>query len=647
MAGVTLLEKNILKFIHNRIALLNSCEKNFETIFNIMFSLEESIAAEENDGFCIKKHTFGDIKKRIIHLSGVLDSILPKSGKYIGIEMENCTEWIVTFWAILRSGNKPYLINTRHSKTLSASLIKTLEIENIISLVKGSQEANYYTVSELEEMSASTDFTGNFADEFAISTSATTLNQVICYYSGKKVCEQLLNSGDIVKQCPAIADAYHGEIKHLAFLPFYHIFGLSAVYFWFSFFGAVMVFLNSYAPEAILKTCRKHEVTHIFAVPMFWHSVEDSLLKELAKKDEKKQQKFQKGLNFCTKLQNISPTFGRFIAFRLLSEVTDSLFGPSLRFAISGGSYIKTSTLKLLNGLGCFLHNGFGMSEVGITSVEQRSKPKFTNLNAIGQPFGSVEYKISEKSTLLIKGASLCDSISINGVKHDMPEWFDTKDIVEIKDGDYYIKGRLSDTVIGENGENINPDLTEQEFILPDAVRFSVLGLNIEGSETLSMVVQISKYLPADRVSKLISEVYKTNEKFPLTVAIKAFYLTQDDIMPPNAVKVGRKYLKSQIENGNIKLISFKDAHSLNQINNETEHKLFTEVRDIIIETIGIEKESLTADSHLIFDLGITSFQYLSVIMALEEKFKINEFMQADNPCYTINEICKQIERYL
>jgi acyl-CoA synthetase (AMP-forming)/AMP-acid ligase II len=76
-----------------------------------------------------------------------------------------------------------------------------------------------------------------------------------------------------------MASMYNGSIKQLAFLPFYHIFGLFAVYYWFAFFGRTFVFLKDYSPDTIARTCRRHEVTHIFAVPLLWHTVEEKIQK--------------------------------------------------------------------------------------------------------------------------------------------------------------------------------------------------------------------------------------------------------------------------------------------------------------------------------------------------------------------------------
>ena len=337
------------------------------------------------------------------------------------------------------------------------------------------------------------------------------------------------------------------------------------------------------------------------------------------------------------------------ITKKLLSEVTEQLFGDSIMFCISGGSYIKSSTLEFLNSIGLRVHNGFGMSEVGITSVELRMKPRDMNKNAIGLPFGSVKYKISENGTLLISGRSICNSVMINGEKQNTPEWFDSKDVVEFDGADYYIKGRMGDVVIGENGENINPDIIEQEFSIPNIVRFSILGLDVEGTETLSLVAQIEKDITKENLNALVSNVYATNEKLSLTTAVKAFFVTKDEIMPKNAVKVGRKYLKTAISNGNVTLTAFSEALNLAIDQNATEDsynpELLNTIKTVVAEILEADINTLSPDAHLIFDLGADSLKYLSTIVALEEKFNISGMLENDGNCYTIRQIYKFIER--
>ena len=149
-----------------------------------------------------------------------------------------------------------------------------------------------------------------FEDEIAFSSSATSMIEVVCFCNGLQISEQILDFGSIVKRDPSITAHYKGSLKQLAFLPFYHVFGLFAVYFWFTFFGRTLVFLKDYSAETILKTCRRHEVTHIFAVPMLWHTIEKQVVAAAREQGEKQLKKLQKGIGFATKLQNVFPNMG-------------------------------------------------------------------------------------------------------------------------------------------------------------------------------------------------------------------------------------------------------------------------------------------------------------------------------------------------
>lgn len=635
---------NLKRFIkHHEAALVNS-KKDLKAIFEIMFDAEDNILCEENDGFRIHKHSYAKVKEQILSVAAGLYARIGATHGYVGLEMENGPEWIIAFWAILLSGNKPYLINMRYPASLTQAILKTLDIKQVVCIgdtafdAQGIDVNSLYTDAPLppEEV---------FENELAFSSSATSMNEVVCFYKGQQIAEQILNFKSIIKECPRMAKHYKGELKQLAFLPFYHIFGLFAVYFWFTFFGRTLVFLRDYSAETILKTCRRHKVTHIFAVPMLWHTVEKQLLSTLSKESEKKQKKFEKGLKAMTALQNLFPAFGPEIAKSVMGEVTDKLFGPSICFCINGGSYVRDSAIKLFNGIGYSLHNGYGMSEIGITSVELRSKPKHRNLNSIGRPFDSVEYKIDENGVLQVRGSSLCTRKLINGEEIFLEGWFDTGDIVTEKEGYYYISGRTSDVVIGENGENINPDTVEQRFNIAGAKALCVLGIPAKEGEELSIVVQINPYLGNEAITDTVNEIYAVNETLPTATAIRGFYFTYDDLAPPTAVKVSRKQLLSKISSGQVTLIPFADVKAQKQNQDDLNPVLLAEIKGIIAQALGIQAEDISPDAHIFFDLGGTSIQYFSILSALSEKFSIKEYDSNEKYRYTAKEICRYIER--
>lgn len=638
------MKKYLKKILTDNSSNLRSSNRDFEALYNIMFS-QSGVFSEDTDGFRIRETSFEEMKTRIEALSSALHEKIGATHSYVALAMENSVDWVSAFWAILRSGNKPYLVNLRHPKLLSDRILKTLGITYIVSDTKGDLQGEYILTSALKN--GDKDFPGEFENEIAISTSATSLKDVVCFYSGKELSCQILNAQHFIVKHPEIAEGYKGRIKILAFLPFYHVFGLIAVYFWFSFYGQTIVFLPNYSSDAILKTCRKHNVTHIFSVPLLWHTIEKEVMRKVRDKGAKKEARLQKGLRVCTALQNIFPHAGLVLSQKIMHEVTDSLFGQSVRFCINGGSYIRTEALYLFNGIGYNLHNGYGMSEIGITSVELRNRPKYKNLNSIGRPFDSVEYSINDDGILLVKGNSTCNRLVIEGEEKLMDSFFDTGDRMEIINGDYYILGRNSDIIIGENGENINPDVIEKAFTINEAENFSVLGLTENGKEVTSMVVEISPYISDKKRCDLIERVYATNESLPITARVSKFYFTTDPIAPPSAVKVGRKYLLRGIENGDITLSPFGTYSSTKkELSDEYSRELLDAVKDVVSDVLGLDKSSLDINSHIMLDLGASSMQYYSIITKLGEKFSLSG-VDDSTVRYTIHELCLYLERHI
>lgn len=637
------MDRNIKKILTENRTRLEASAMDLKSIYEIMFRLEEDVLCEGNDGFRTWKLTYGQVRRRIEDAARGLYGKIGSTHGYVALEMENGPEWIVAFWAILMSGNKPYLVNTRYPASLTEGILKTLNVRYNICLKDSELSPETIVFSSLE-CGAPAMEEDVFEDEIAFSSSATSMNEVICFYSGYQISQQILNFRGIVKECPRIAKHYKGQLKQLAFLPFYHVFGLFAVYFWFTFFGRTLVFLRDYGADTILKTCRRHNVTHIFAVPMLWHTVEKKLLATV--KEQGQEKKFQRGRKLATRLQNLFPNRGPELAKYLLRKVTDRLFGRSVMFCINGGSYLRDSAMELLNSIGYSMHNGYGMSEIGITSVELRKTPAARNLNSIGHPFQSVEYRLDENGILEVRGSSLCIRKLINGQEVVLSDWFSTGDYMTVKDGHYFIQGRQGDVVIGENGENINPDTVEKLFLVADALSLCVLGLPQKEGEELSIVVQLNPFASAKTVEKVKNEIYAINGTLPAASAIRKFYFTYDEMMPANAVKVSRAQLKKKIEAGAVNLTAFSDLQVSTEIQEDTS-PLMQEVCRIVAQVLETEPEKVAPDTHIFFDLGATSIQYFSILTALAERFSITEYEKGDSYRYTPREICRYLERYL
>ena len=499
-------------------------------------------------------------------------------------------------------------------------------------------EINLKTVEEISDF--------KWANEIALTTSATSLNVKVCVYDGMAISSQIKNTKDVVRKNALLKKRYNGDIKMLAFLPFYHIFGLVASYFWYGFFNRTMVFLKDLSTNTILNTIKKHEVTHMFAVPLVWHTIYKEVIKQVNTKDEKTKRRFYKGIKLSNFLQSISPRLGKVIASKMFKEIKEKTFGPSIKCLITGGSYISPKAMEMLNSIGYPLFNGYGMSEIGITSVELRTGFKKRLRCSIGKPFKSIKYDINKEGCLLVKGRSISHTIiSKSGtVNYKADEWFNTSDLViKDKQGYYFLNGRVDDVVIAANGEKINPDMLEKQIFIPKAKRISILGLDTENGEKLSLIVELSKTTNKMALKQTVNEINAGLEELnKMNFSIERVYYTYDPLASESAIKVSRKILLKYINEGKVKLMSYnKLLEDTNFDEVEIKEELLNEVIDIIAEILNIDKTLIHSDSHFIIDLGGGSLDYLCFILKLKEEFSID--IAEGMELYTPRQACEFI----
>lgn len=631
------------KIIKKYTKIIDEAKGTFEEIFDANFSHNKYPIVEYSEDGKIIKISYQEMKRRIVAFSYYLtNKIDNRRDLYIAINLENSPEWIMAFWGILMSGNKPYLMNLRHPDTLIKRSLKDLGVEYSVDL----HEENKFGVKSLliPEFLGEipSDYKYEFANEIALSTSATSMEEKICFYSGKELLSQMTNIKEILKQTKEVRRTYHQTIKLLAFLPFYHIFGLITVYFWFTFFGYTIVLLKDYSPQTILSTIKKHEVTHLFAVPLLWHTIEDELVNQVKARGPEVEKKFYDGIEKSIRVQSKHPIIGPKIIKGPFKEIRSSLFGDSIQFCISGGSYLRSSSLKLMNAIGYPLYCGYGATEIGITSVELSKNIKDRLRNSVGYPLASIEYRIVD-NVLEVKGESNCHKVMINGVTIKTDEYYITNDIVhQDETGRYYIDGRKSDIVIADNGENINPDVVEELFNFSNfpVNCFSILGLSKEQEkETLSIVIELKQTALKQDEEAIRSYFESINSTLDMTQRIKNIYFTFDQIKNPAAIKVSRKYLKAHLDSGDIKLFT--------SITNSNEEYKKTSLTDTLIkifaEALRMDEDKIKPDSHFLYDLNGTSLDYFTLLSMINEQFSLEIAFDVNNPLVSVSDFEKYI----
>lgn len=625
------------EYIDYKLSAYSKKEKNYESLFEFMFDESDNIMIETTDGYRINKVTYGMFKKRILSIVPTVAkefSDLPR-GEMIGLYMANCPEWIALFWAILAAGYCPLLMNTRLSDDVLNSLLSTYSVKGVISDSKTFAVKTVMKEDALVE--SSQEYTAvPFGKEIIFMSSGTSEHVKLCAYTGENFYYQVCDSANIIESCPSIKRHYEGELKQLVLLPLCHVFGFIAVYLWFGFFSRTFVFPRDLNPATIQRTVKKHKVTHIFAVPMVWEAVAKAALSKIKSRGEKTYNRFKKVSSLVNSLGNP----GDLVAKRLLSEVREGLFGDSITFLISGGSDISGSTLSFFNGIGYHLANGYGMTEIGITSVEKSNSKKILNSASIGAPFGNTEYSLDKNSTLLVRGKTRAWRILCDGketiTKDD--EWFSTGDKMCCEGGRYFAQGRVDDLIICEDGENLNPCLAEAALRVEGIDKICVF---MDADKTVAVVASVPGCYVKTRLTALYEALSQAIVQAKFQQVIRKIYFTNESLLRDGEIKLSRKKIPVRIKEGQINVF---DPANLESRTVELMEGLEKDLRDCFAQVLGKEPEQIRKDSNFFRDLEGTSIDYYSLLGTIREKLGVEVINTDTVKLSTISEFAEYLQ---
>ena len=610
--------KNINAYVDGKLAKFDKTERDFSALFDTMFSERENIMYEKSEGYRIVKTTYGQARESVLRLTSTLSDLfsdIPQNS-VIGLYMDNSLLWIELFWAILHAGFRPLLLNLRVDDTRLEYALKASEAKAVIS-DKKTFSVKTVLACDIKENEKATD-NAVFGSSVLIMSSGTSAHVKLCSYTSNEFYLLIRNSYDIIKKCKVAKKHYNGELKQLTFLPFYHIFGLVAMYIWFAFFARTFVQLNDMAPDTIVNTVKRHGVTHIFAVPLFWETVYKTAIKTINSRGEQTVKKFNKGMKIADRLSFCPPLYRAFTktAFK---EVRENIFGDSISFMITGGSRIGCDVLRFFNNIGYRLVNGYGMSEIAITSVELSSDPRLICSGSVGKPLEGIKYSISDDGTLLVSSKSMAEYVIVEGEKIPRPDVFDTRDLAEEYKGRYKILGRADDLIIGSDGENINPLIVEEQTEKINGVRgVCLVGVSDGEADIPTLIVSVAKYTDKTSLISLEAAINDALERTNMRARVKKTVFTTDNLIQGDEFKLNRRRILSDYQTGKMALITEETAEVPGELD-----AIETFVRDCFATVLGKEAGKISVKADLFTDEGGSSLDYFAIISALQREFGV------------------------
>ena len=555
------------------------------------------------------------------------------------IKLSNYNHWIEIFWGAVAAGYVPVLLANNLGNSFVNEIYKTLSVKLIIT---NSQKDIVGERLSSDECVARNDreYRSVWADEVILLSSGTDGSPKMVTYDGAALCKQIMAARALPSRTTSIMypDNY-GRINILGWLPFSHVFGFVAVFLWYTFFGKSIVVSERMDIDAISTVCVKRAITHVYAVPQFWNILANRFERLYVKCDEKGRQVIDQVQVANLKAQGLAVR-----NCSALKKIKNELIGNKIKYCISGGSDLSLETARTINSIGYPLHNGYGMTETGVTAVDASNSSMVRTQCRIGFPLAGVEYKLDDDGELTIYSAYLPKEIlPIGGEKIDDIQFIKSGDILEFDPQDgYIVVGRSKQIVVTDGGEKLIPSEikhaygnipysrdTMVECKVKDGVIDIILHIFVDGSLDDSKLSKIYSYLykiggclsPIKRATSLV--IHKENNQVD-SVSIK-----ENPLDPSSSAQ------------------SLNERNSGNKAYDAKLMNTASKIREIIAEVIGVDQEKVMPKSHLIYDIGITSMQFFEIILNIENEYKIHFSPDVYNSCSTVLELVFKTMEYI
>ncbi|NME82125.1 AMP-binding protein [Clostridium sp. SM-530-WT-3G] len=297
-----------------------------------------------------------------------------------------------------------------------------------------------------------------------------------------------------------------------------------------------------------------------------------------------------------------------------MEEIKESVLGSRLHRIVSGGGYLpKTLADKFLK-LGISIGQGYGMSECS----PKISAPVFSRpdkIDSVGKVVDGCDVRIVDgeiqvKSPSVMMGYYKEPEKTAEAITED--GYLKTGDIGYVDDENFlYLTGRKKNLIILSNGENVSPELIENDFADEELIG----DILVYGTDDIiaAEVYPNFEYALVQGINDIEGEIQKIisrhNIGVPSYKKIVRCTVRKNPFEKTSSKKIIReKYFDN-------KKVEEEIASSLHMPENDIQQKIY----DSVAEVIGNSKFGI--DSNL-YECGLDSFGSVMLIEELHDKFE-------------------------
>lgn len=420
---------------------------------------------------------------------------------------------------LLKQTEIKYILFDISAKNVVKEIENTqLEIKQSICLQQNEAYQNISSWLEDKPMTFKSSVTDDDIATIVFTSGTTGYNKGVTL-SHKNLCYNIQYAISILK------DNLKEGFNSIPILPTHHMFLITAGLLAALWYG--MSLCIGEGLKYINRSIQFFKPQVIFTVPMIVETMYKRVWVEA--QNNNKEEELKQGIAYSKTLDKNATGMRR----NMFKDVLQG-FGGELEVLICGGAQLKSELVEDFEALGMQLLNGYGITEcspIVACNVIETNKP-----GTVGRiednPYCEVKIKDDE---VMVRGGIVTPGY-YNEPKATADvfegEWFKTGDLGRIdEDGYLFITGRIKNTIILEDGNNISPEELEeslqQSAYIDDVV---VYGKKLDKTSVVAASIYIAPDITADveeLKSKIKQHVENVNKGLPRYKQIQIVEFTE------------------------------------------------------------------------------------------------------------------------
>ncbi len=457
----------------------------------------DQVAFSYSENHVKVKKTYRDVYQDVTDLSGYFSKKYKK--KHIALIGENSYNWIITFLAIVLSGNVCVVLDKDTSQQDLVQFMKKSDTKIICysptyNLFVRTMRYQAIPIDTLDAYQKEGHKVGKH------SASDASKEAVLFFTSGTTGANKavMLTEENIVRDIYGASSLFKPNGSVVSLLPFHHAFGFVTAILM-PFYYGVEVYINQ-SLKYVLDDLKDNQPDTIFVVPAFIETFYRQIFKTLRSK------KKEKLVKHMIRISNQLLKFNIDLRKKLFKEILKE-FGGNLHYIICGGAYLDKKYVQWFRSIGIEILNGYGITECSpVVSVNRNFYYKD---GSVGQLCRDVEAKIIDgeiciRGDIVMKGYYK-DKKATNAVLRD--GYFYTGDLGYLdQDGFLFITGRKKNIIILSNGENISPEQIESELLKYEEIQEVIVYE--EANRLIAAIYPTDAYLANQEYFDMLIEQY-------------------------------------------------------------------------------------------------------------------------------------------